>query len=106
MTTATKVEVHRVLGANKKTLKKQKGWRLDADLAQYLEKRGEVSGEVNVVEDCIRLHRTLSEVLDGKTSQLVAYAKENGMVMRDHESAVIARLVLLGLDAHERAKKK
>lgn len=88
-----------MLGATKKTVKKQMGWRIESDLAEYIEKEGKVAGQVNVIEDCIRLHRTLHEVLSGYTPQLEAYATANALTMRDHESAVLARLIVEGIKA-------
>ena len=93
-----------MLGADEKKAKKQKGWRIEADLADYITKLGARAGEVNVIEDCIRLHRTLNEVLDGHGKQLDDYAAKNALTMRDHWSAVIARLVLAGLEAESRRK--
>jgi hypothetical protein len=95
-----------MLGADRKATKKQMGWRIDAELADYIQKAGEVSGQTNIVEDAVRLHRTLAEVLHQHMPRLVAFARDNALVMRDHESAVIAKLVLLGLEAHEKNRKR
>lgn len=91
-----------MLGIDKKELKRQKGWRIDAALADYVEERGKTAGETNVIEGCIRLSRTLDEVLTPHAKRLEAYAAANGMTIRDHWSAVVARLVLEGLDAKKK----
>lgn len=94
-----------LLGSEKKSLKKQKGWRLDAELADYVEREGKRRGETNVIEDCIRLERALNAVLAPYQAQLEAFATANAMTMRDHGSAVIARAVVEALESYEKKKR-
>lgn len=97
-----------MLGADKKESKRQMGWRLDTDVAEYLETQGEKmgrGGQTVLVENSIRLYRALSEVLSGHGSRLQKYAAENALNLREHESAIISRLVLAGLEAYEKKKR-
>jgi len=106
----TQVESRRggkVLGVPKpKGAKKQVGWRIDAELVEYIIREGKLrESQTEVIENALRLDRSLSELLAGHAARLDAYAKANALTMRDHSSAVLVRLVLAGLDAHESRKR-
>ncbi len=93
----------------KKEPTRQKGWRLRASLVEYVEKRsgGAYRGaEAQVVEDALALHRALHDRLGEEAKRLQRYAAESGLELSRESGEVIARLVLAGLDAHDRAKRK
>jgi hypothetical protein len=93
----------------KKEVTRQKGWRLRASLVDYIERRSKDAhrgAETQLVEDAISLHATLHDRLGDAGPRLRRFAADSELDFARDSGEVIARLVLAGLDAHERAKKK
>ena len=92
----------------KSELKLQRGWRLRESLVRYVEARSKKSHGAGtaLVEDALTLHKVLHDRLSEEGSRLQRYAVEEDLDFGRDSAEVIARLVLAGLDAEEKARKE
>lgn len=93
----------------KKEATVQKGWRLPLSIAQYVQMRTKGAhrgAETELVVDALSLHRELYERLSEEGARLQRFAAENDLNFSADSAKVIAKLVLLGLEAAEKSKRK
>jgi hypothetical protein len=99
-----------VLGIDRKREpKRQKGWRIASSLADYVEARAKGLGrgaETDIIEDALAIHRAFNEQLDGHKARLQQYAHDVGVDLRSNEVAILTRLILRGLQAHEEESRQ
>lgn len=94
----------------KREAKIQRGWRLRESVVKYIQERGSkgapYGAETRVVEEALLLHQALYETLKEQRLRLARYAVDIEADVARDEPKIIARLVLTGLDAHEKTRKK
>lgn len=103
-----RVEGAVVFGIDKKReMRRQKGFRLPPDVADYIEERAKLSkvGETDVAIDAFTLHRALDGLMTANQKRFERYAAANGLDLRHGGHRVLEHAILAGLDAHD-AKKK
>jgi len=90
-------------------MKIQRGWRLKKSLVEYIEERSAKAAHgagTALVEDALTLHKVLHERLGREGLRLQRYAADQQLDMGRDSAEVVARLVLAGLESHERGRKR
>lgn len=87
--------------------RKMTSFRLPPELKAYVEEAAETQqrDKTEIMCGALELDRDLGKKLGDVRSRLRVFAEEMGLSMQNDVAEVLSRLVRVGLDAHEAAKK-